>query len=354
MNNNQNNLINENNNNLNQQVQQPSPVQEPTFGGRFFPSLEDEPTNMNLSPNFGSFQQQSNQMNYSQPLTAPSPLIDLTGTNQESVQQQTSNYGMQNSQPLNNNIGNFKSNPSENFSSLATGQNITPNLEQLNNQNINTTPLQQQVVDNNSQLNNSMQSIPNNNDNIAYNQINTTPNITSDVQYNQPLPSSVNQGFVPTPNLNESPISNSSINTQEVNNINPLNSIIPNLSSQNTLNGTQQSSVANNISPAPLINEPTQSNDGNLDTNSPSNNTMPNNHSEDDIDDEDDDELDEIPEEEDDMDTSINNMQAPKDVTPVINMFKNMAISLESLGYKLNINENNSEQSYTINIEVEK
>ena len=354
MNNNQNNLINENNNNLNQQVQQPSPVQEPTFGGRFFPSLEDEPTNMNLSQNSGAFQQQSNQMNYSQPLTAPSPLIDLTGTNQESVQQQTSNYGMQNSQPLNNNIGNFKSNPSENFSSLATGQNITPNLEQLNNQNINTMPLQQQVVDNNSQLNNSMQSIPNNNDNIAYNQINTTPNITSDVQYNQPLPSSVNQGFVPTPNLNESPISNSSINTQEVNNINPLNSIIPNISSQNTLNGTQQSSVANNISPAPLINEPTQSNDGNLDTNSPSNNTMPNNYSEDDIDDEDDDELDEIPEEDDDMDKSINNMQTSKDVTPVINMFKNMAISLESLGYKLNINENNSEQSYTINIEVEK
>ena len=64
--------------------------------------------------------------------------------------------------------------------------------------------------------------------------------------------------------------------------------------------------------------------------------------------------LPEIPEEEDDMDTSINNMQAPKDVTPVINMFKNMAISLESLGYKLNIYENNSEQSYTINIEVEK
>ena len=81
---------------------------------------------------------------------------------------------------------------------------------------------------------------------------------------------------------------------------------------------------------------------------------MPNNYSEDDIDDEDDDELDEIPEEDDDMDKSINNMQTSKDVTPVINMFKNMAISLESLGYKLNINENNSEQSYTINIEVEK
>ena len=52
---------------------------------------------------------------------------------------------------------------------------------------------------------------------------------------------------------------------------------------------------------------------------------MPNNYSEDDIDDEDDDELDEIPEEDDDMDKSINNMQTSKDVTPVINMFKNMA-----------------------------
>lgn len=353
MNNNQNNLINENNN-LNQQVQQPSPVQEPTFGGRFFPSLEDEPTNMNLSPNFGSFQQQSNQMNYSQPLTGPSPLIDLTGSNQKNVQQQTSNYGMQNNQPLNNNIGSFTSNPSENFSPLTTEQNITPNLEQLNNQNINTTPLQQQVVDNNSQMNNSMQSISNNNDNIAYNQPNNTPNITSDVQYNQQLPSSVNQSFIPNPNLNESPISNSSINTQEVNNINPLNSIIPNLSSQNNLNETQQSPVTNNISPAPLINDPIQSNDENLDTNSSSNNTMPNNYSEDDIDDEDDNELDETPEEDNDMDISINNMQTPKDVIPVINMFKNMAISLESLGYKLNINENNSEQSYTINIEVEK
>ena len=49
--------------------------QEPTFGGRFFPSLEDEPTNMNMGGMSGQIQQKQ-EIN--------SNLIDLTDINQES------------------------------------------------------------------------------------------------------------------------------------------------------------------------------------------------------------------------------------------------------------------------------
>lgn len=47
MNNNQMNNMSNNNMGMNSQNNNLVP-QEPTFGGRFFPSLEDEPTNMNM------------------------------------------------------------------------------------------------------------------------------------------------------------------------------------------------------------------------------------------------------------------------------------------------------------------
>ena len=43
-----------------------------------------------------------------------------------------------------------------------------------------------------------------------------------------------------------------------------------------------------------------------------------------------------------------------KNIVPVVNMIKNLAMSIESLGYKLNITESNESNSYNINIEVEK
>lgn len=352
MNNNQNNFINESNNNLNQPVQSQQAVQEPTFGGRFFPSLEDEPTNINLSSNFGSFQQQSsqNQMTYNQNTT--SPLIDLTGTTKENIQQSENNYDSHNNQLLNNNINGFTDNHVENISSVESIQNNNPNLESLNNSNINNILLQQPIIDNNQQPNNSTQSTFNN-DNIAYNQINNIPNISSDNQYNQQAASQFNQNFIPNFNQNTFQTTNSIPNEPE---INQFNNITPNILNQDNLNQSIQAQPAlSNTNLSPLTNEAIQNNTSNIAIDSSYNNNQSNNlsnYSENDIDEEEE-ELND-PLEDDNIDTSISNMQTKKDVTPVINMFKNMAISLESLGYKLNINENNSEQSYTINIEVEK
>ena len=63
-----NNVNNIPNNNISPQPQSQPQSQEPTFGGRFFPSLEDEPTNMNLG---GNLNQQPTQM-------STGSLIDLT------------------------------------------------------------------------------------------------------------------------------------------------------------------------------------------------------------------------------------------------------------------------------------
>lgn len=60
-------------NNMGQTNQMPS-MQEPTFGGRFFPSLEDEPTNMNMGNT-------NINQNFSVPNQSTNNLIDLTDSN---------------------------------------------------------------------------------------------------------------------------------------------------------------------------------------------------------------------------------------------------------------------------------
>ena len=51
---------------------------------------------------------------------------------------------------------------------------------------------------------------------------------------------------------------------------------------------------------------------------------------------------------------NVNIQKETKDIIPVINMLKSLAVNIENLGYKLNINETENENSYSINIEVEK
>jgi hypothetical protein len=45
---------------------------------------------------------------------------------------------------------------------------------------------------------------------------------------------------------------------------------------------------------------------------------------------------------------------AGKDITPLVNMIKNLVNNMEMLGYNIIVNENDGVDRYSINIEVEK
>lgn len=140
------------NNNFNQpqQPQMNQQSQEPTFGGRFFPSLEDEPTNMNMGG--GNFSQQP-------PLTNPAPisngiennnLIDLTDLSVEKepsigIQQGSSTINTSTPESFNQNIQNQQSEiniPIQNESPIPTATDSIINLEQLqaNNPTVASSP----------------------------------------------------------------------------------------------------------------------------------------------------------------------------------------------------------------------
>ncbi len=71
------------NNNIGVSPVNPTPTpQEPTFGGRFFPSLEDEPANMNIGV-------PSNSTSPTQEQSLPNNLIDLTDIGSEHLTQPT-------------------------------------------------------------------------------------------------------------------------------------------------------------------------------------------------------------------------------------------------------------------------
>ncbi|MEE3343477.1 MAG: ParB/RepB/Spo0J family partition protein [Bacilli bacterium] len=106
-------VIMNNNENVNTNpVQQPTQqsVQEPTFGERFYPSLEDQPTNMNMSQNISAFPTQE-------------PLIDLTDTTPNNNTQANTNVGM----PQNNNMNAA----TQVVQDIQQEQPQTPNLDAL-------------------------------------------------------------------------------------------------------------------------------------------------------------------------------------------------------------------------------
>ena len=246
------------NNNLNNGVEN-NGQQTPTFGGRFFPSMEDEPTNMNM----GGITPQPMPANNMTPdmnnnLNNSSPLIDLTdeGTDinpEPSIEQSTPNIPDMNQAPI-------------------IGEPL-PNVE--------------------TQIQNVEQPIPN---------------------INQPL-----QGMeqAPIDGLNNNYSNNNVMEDPTLN----QNMNIPNISGMNQM---QQSVVPE----MPVLEEAPMNNMSNMEIQEPQMNIAPNN----------------VPEQP---------LQG-KDVVPVVNMIKNLAMSIESLGYKINITENDGNNSYNINIEVEK
>lgn len=273
MNNNQYENINMNNNNFNNKEAQPNAQQEPTFGGRFFPSLEDEPTNMNLNStmNIQSPTPISNGFN-------SGPLIDLTDLSSD-----------KNQPPL---VSQAPTNQSISLPNLDNGSPIS--LEQLN---IQPTPLSE-----NQNINLSQPKEESLNINSIPNQLNNQP-----IDLNQNIPSQPE----PVNNmLNNFNLGNSKIDVQQ--SIEPQTPNIPQMpnieqiTAENTTN-QEQFYQPNNTNPIP--------NATNLE---PISNTP------------------------------------KKDIIPVANMIKNLAIGIGEFGYKINITENDSNNSYSITIEVEK
>lgn len=283
MNNNQypnNNLINDNINNQggittpNQQSNQ----QEPTFGGRFFPSLEDEPTNMNLNPSIN--------MN-------PSPIGTST---------------------------NYNSSPLIDLTDLSTEHSQTPSpaLEQTPPSTTSST------------INNEPSSIP-------LDPLNTNPTPMSNINIEPPQPT------IPTTDVNSIP---NQLNNQPA----ELNQNIP--YQQGIINNAQ-----NNININPLESDMQQP------ELPPQNSTIPTMPNIDQIKEEPPMNIDNIPDLTipdtiNSTTTNANPIQSPnlpkKDIIPVANMIKNLAIGIGEFGYKINITENDSDISYSITIEVEK
>lgn len=335
------NFIN-NNNQLNENPQTEGVVnqssQEPTFGGKFFPSLEDEPTNMNLNTNFNDNQLSMNMTN-----SQPSPLIDLTDLSPEKSvnnspippqQEQPRATDLnqlsqpmpepiapspiesmpeQLSQPISNNIAPMQSSPQKNVplqtespqlssSSELITNSLNNNEGVINSQELSSIPTQSLQNQNQMNVPESYQRIEQSEQNI-------------NLQSPQTLNSQINIPINPTP---DSPNLNQNMPTMsEINNMNPNISTEQQFSSELTTPNQDNTSL-----PASPI-------DNNLDLN--------------------------IHEKlESFSNSNLDEKQSGKDIIPIINMIKNLGISIQSLGYNLKIDEIDSDNSYKIEIEVEK
>lgn len=276
------------------------PVQEPTFGGRFFPSLEDEPTNMNISQNISAFSMPNNT-----PQTQP--LIDLTDTSTPNNDINQNNISYSSNNQLNNSNININpiSNINNNINDIQQEQPAVPNLDALSSN----------IVDNQYQT---VESINNENIQPVYNLNNTPRDISNNI--NIPAQNSVDYS------LNSSPME--SLNNLESNNQLPPTDINNN-TSMNLNNNINQFST-NNIAD----NQNLSMNNNNIEQNQNIdivNEALNYNN-----------------------DNNIEANNETKDIIPVVNMIKSLAINIENLGYKLNISEEENNESYSINIEVEK
>ena len=293
--------------------------QAPAFGGRFFPSLEDQPTNMNMGtgPNV-------NQNGFTNNLNG-GPLIDLTDTSTDSI---NSNVPEQNVNT--NSIDQLVSTPTPEVPSSLPPISNTPQMESpippienstpndmpvgLNIPNVEQSPVisgMETPLPNNNipnpQPDISIPNIPelNNGSNIA--NIDEVTSTTPEVQGSLPPISNMQQPDISIPPI-ENPVANEMPAEMNIPGIEQTSSIINEPNNMDNIPNLGQieeqisTPITDNANP---LEQPTLNNQG-------------------------------------------------KDILPVINMIKNLAISIESLGYKLNITENDSNESYQINIEVEK
>ncbi len=289
---------------------------EPTFGGRFFPSLEDTPTNMDMNQNNSNF-------------GTTQPLIDLTETATNNSNQQAPEQIPN----LNNNQINSVQNTSNNINTNTlpnetTNNNINNSLDiQQEQPNVpNLDALSTNIVDNNLETAPNEPVIPNINESSI--NVQPLPNISND-NTNQEFEVN-NQQQLPNNNiLNEQPISENIQTNSAIGN--SLNQEVPQ---------SEQISVTNNdynINPMPNLEDISNNNQTPISNSTEIDNLINNN-------------IPSNPE----IGMNVNNPAITKNIIPVVNMIKSLAVNIENLGYNLNITENENEGSYSIKIEVEK
>ena len=288
-----------NQNNMLGQDLQTQNTSEPTFGGKFFPSLEEQSTNMNLNTNMLNNNQQTTP-----PINNESNLIDLTDLSGVTPQPATTNQ--QTAEPsslpsfdINQILNNNSNDPQEslntnnNLSTIPTIDQNVPAPESNPGIDINiSNNSNQQQIDNNINLDNPT-TLPSQEESINLNTTDQLPDINSNIDLN------TEQSLPNLESLQQNPSQNISL---DLNNE-------PNLDSLPNLNTEEQ-----NMQPMPEPN--------NLET----------------------------PIE----DQTINIQPEEKNIIPVVNMIKNLAAGFEALGYSIKLEESDESNSYKIQIEVEK
>ncbi len=280
-------------------------VQEPSFGGRFFPSLEDEPTNMNMggmgmnSPIAPPNGQDMSKINN----TPNNNFIDLTDIVGEKEQQ------IPQSSPS---IENTSALPREGeFIQNNSPEQPLPNISQFSQpQQVINTPLSLNPQVDNIGVSNNMQTIQGNNP-INMNQNFSIDNMEELTQDFQPASIVQNQ---PQYDMSQNIAPISFNQPQPINNIEGI---------------SQNDSFKQNI-PTPINEISPINNDMSTVSLNP-----------------------EIPQ------MTTNSLEEPqqfpqKEVLPVVNTIKSVAASLEQFGYKINIADEDGINSYKITIEVEK
>lgn len=294
-----------NNDMTNNNLGQPNMNQQnqgPTFGGRFFPSLEDETTNMNM---MGGLNESLNT-----PPVAPAisnnelnnNLIDLTDLSIE--KDLSTNFGTQSLNTANPTIEpisntNLTQMPNNNFDSSTLGVNSLPmndniiNLDSLQNNNPTVRPVSEPV---------SMETL-----NADFGAPTSMPNqINTSMTSNLTMPSiqSFNEPQIPVqPNFD--PVQPTMIPQQQplMNNQQPMMDL--NVNQNQPIQGPNEF-----VTPSmPFVNN---------------------------------------------MAAVDNDVVPTKDVTPVTNTIKNLVTSLESFGYKINVTEEDLPNMSKLTIEIEK
>ena len=305
------NMNNELMNNNNIGLQNNNVGEAPAFGGRFFPSLEDLPTNMSLNTSVSPTPESVSQTN----VVPNNNLIDLTDTSNEPIN--LNNITMEQQPQVNNPITPPQPETIMNNNNLEPNNGNILNLENLtqNNSMVQTPQTTTGIPTSNVNIDNKIQDEINNfqtNPNLSNNL--STPVIASNTEpVSQNLGITPNVEVVPTidpmstsinipGDIVPTPVEQSVIPTPQAPVIPQTNPII------------QPNIITPSIEPQPVVQQeivkPTPA--------------------------------------------PVEQTVQQKDVLPVINTLKAVGVNLESFGYTVRITDENLPTSYKITIEVEK
>lgn len=317
----------------------PNPMSEPTFGGRFFPSLEDEPTNMNM----GGLDLNTMAVPTNGPVNN---LIDLTDLGIENSFPTQPTPSMPNLEPM----------PSQpNFPSNISEMNNQPMVDIPINIQQNPEPIQENKPKGNviiipasaisqkaPELDNNIVNIGNlQNDNPSIEVNPMSMNIPMGGEISPEIPSMNSSLSMPQFDMSQN-IAPTNFGQANFNQQQDVNTMVEMNIPQNNFNGPEFNSIPNNPSNefamnspklntiespmvSPIMQEPmTPTYNQNMSsqiTSIPMNNNLP---------------------------------PVGKDITPIINTLTNLASNLEAFGYKLNISKEELTNSIKLTIEVEK